>query len=555
MMDEIVSCSQYGGGGRPVPAFSPKSPRQVTAHRSFRAEESPRHRMGGASRTVNDRQSVRKSSSESAAHFHRSPVGPELLDVGEGHQIYPSSEYAQSSRKETYYEPLRPPLSSSLCSPRRSSVDRSSSFAHYRGERLAPKRTRSTDALPIPALQQVNESKDHRQSRSLRQSPPEPQTLIEISPGHLAPLRSAKDTHVYIQKNQVVEGSCFACSATLFCVQDASYVLCPTCKVVSPLLAETCMDQDGSVGMGFSFETFIEILSRTEHVGGDNAFRTQSPNHAGSEDSAPRTIERKEEKVVTADPKPNLEQNSMAKNGFVSLNDIFPSHIAKALSEGQKVEAERHDEVTIFFSDIVSFTSISAKLDPRKVADMLDRFYLKLDKLSSKYEVWKVETIGDSWMGAANLFNNQGNDHAKRIAQFAVEAVRAANETWIDLDDKSLGVIDIRVGLHSGPVVSDVVGQRNPRYCLFGDTVNTASRIETTSKKNAIQCSDTSAEILKIQWPDLELYSRGKIPLKGKGEMNTFWVNENPEQHERESPPAGPVAFEESAINSTLIYM
>jgi len=208
------------------------------------------------------------------------------------------------------------------------------------------------------------------------------------------------------------------------------------------------------------------------------------------------------------------------------LYSVFPKHIAEALRAGRKVEPENHECVTIFFSDIVGFTDISSALDPLKISDMLDRLYNSFDSLSHYHNVFKVETIGDAYMAVTNLTKEQP-DHCKRITMFAADAISVANQTLIDVDDPSKGHVNIRVGFHSGPVVSNVVGSRNPRYCLFGDTVNTASRMESNSDVNRIHCSDSSATILRARHPEVKLASRGAIDVKGKGKMNTFWVNED----------------------------
>ncbi|EGD74805.1 TKL/DICTY4/DRK protein kinase [Salpingoeca rosetta] len=205
------------------------------------------------------------------------------------------------------------------------------------------------------------------------------------------------------------------------------------------------------------------------------------------------------------------------------LEEVFPPHIAEALRQGKKIEPEHHELVTIFFSDIVGFTNISGTLPPEKVMNMLDRFYTKLDKLADEMELFKVETIGDAYMAVTNLLKEQ-SDHTARIARFAAAAIQAANATVIDPSDPSMGNVNIRVGFHAGPVVANVVGTKNPRYCLFGDTVNTASRMESTSEKNRIHLSDIAANLLRKQAPDMPLEQREKITVKGKGKMQTFWL-------------------------------
>ena len=155
---------------------------------------------------------------------------------------------------------------------------------------------------------------------------------------------------------------------------------------------------------------------------------------------------------------------------------------------------------------------------------MLHRLFYRMDELADKHGLYKVETIGDAWFGVTNCVSPQTLDHAKRIAEFALGSMQAANETLIDLDNPDRGYVQIRVGLNSGPVLTNVIGTRNPHYTLFGDAVNTASRMESNSLPGRIQCSETTANLLRQQAPHMDLKCRGTIPIKGKGEMTTYWV-------------------------------
>jgi len=219
------------------------------------------------------------------------------------------------------------------------------------------------------------------------------------------------------------------------------------------------------------------------------------------------------------------------------LHEMFPPHIVEKLKRGVKVEPEDHF-VSIFFSDIVGFTNISAQLSPAEVADMLDRLYTQMDGVCHRLDLFKQETIGDAMFVVGNL-KRKHDDHLVTICEYAQEVTELANATPIHPDRPELGTINIRVGIHCGPVVSNVVGTKNPRFCLFGDTVNTASRMESNSIKNHIHLSGAAAKLLKEQSEaqrrtDMarSLHCRGKIEIKGKGGMVTYWLL-RPEQMER----------------------
>jgi hypothetical protein len=129
-------------------------------------------------------------------------------------------------------------------------------------------------------------------------------------------------------------------------------------------------------------------------------------------------------------------------------------------------------------------------------------------------------------MGVTNLEKHQQDTHVRQAARFAIDMVIEANKILIDEEVPEKGYINVRCGFHSGPVVSNVIGSLNPRYGLFGDTVNTSSRMESNSKANRVLCSEAAYTILAEQAPEISVRKRGKIAVKGKGDMVVFWVGD-----------------------------
>ncbi|XP_062584910.1 atrial natriuretic peptide receptor 1-like [Saccostrea cucullata] len=203
------------------------------------------------------------------------------------------------------------------------------------------------------------------------------------------------------------------------------------------------------------------------------------------------------------------------------LYQVLPRSIARDLIRGHKVEAEAYQCVTIYFSDIVGFTSISAASTPMQVVDLLNDLYTCFDTVIENFDVYKVETIGDAYMVVSGLPLRNGNEHVTEIAKMSVAILDNVKDFRIrHLPDMSL---QARIGIHSGPVCAGVVGKQMPRYCLFGDTVNTASRMESNGEAMKIHISSATQNLL-VSNDSFLLVERGPIAIKGKGNMTTYWL-------------------------------
>ncbi|XP_030266266.1 guanylate cyclase soluble subunit beta-2 [Sparus aurata] len=200
------------------------------------------------------------------------------------------------------------------------------------------------------------------------------------------------------------------------------------------------------------------------------------------------------------------------------LYAMLPRHIANQLKDGKSVEAGDFEVCTILFSDVVTFTNICAACEPIDIVHMLNSMYSKFDRLTNIHDIYKVETIGDAYMVVGGV-PVPTDTHAVRVANFALGMRVAAREVTNPITGKP---IQIRVGLHTGPVLAGVVGEKMPRYCLFGDTVNTASRMESHGLPDHIHLSPSTYSELKDA--GFNIQKRGQIEVKGKGQMNTYFL-------------------------------
>uniref|UniRef100_A0A8C8HI65 Guanylate cyclase n=1 Tax=Oncorhynchus tshawytscha TaxID=74940 RepID=A0A8C8HI65_ONCTS len=204
------------------------------------------------------------------------------------------------------------------------------------------------------------------------------------------------------------------------------------------------------------------------------------------------------------------------------LAQMLPRSVCLALKTGKPVRPEHFSEVTLYFSDIVGFTTISALSEPIEVVDLLNDLYTLFDAIIGQHDVYKVETIGDAYMVASGVPNRNGRRHAAEMSNMSLDILHCIGTFKMrHMPDVK---VKIRIGLHSGPVVAGVVGLTMPRYCLFGDTVNTASRMESTGLSYRIHVNQSTVDILHELKMGYKVDTRGMTELKGKGAENTYWL-------------------------------
>lgn len=198
------------------------------------------------------------------------------------------------------------------------------------------------------------------------------------------------------------------------------------------------------------------------------------------------------------------------------LLNILPASIAKQLrNEGQTI-ANGHKMVTVMFADICGFTELSRNTSPSDLVTLLNGIFVAFDNIVENYGLEKIKTIGDCYMMVGGLPNHR-DDHAHAVADASLEMLEALE----DINEKNNISLAMRVGVHSGPVVAGVIGKIKFTYDIWGETVNVASRMESSGMPGKIQISEQTQAELDSRF---DLVERGMVDCKGLGQMKTFFL-------------------------------
>ena len=208
-----------------------------------------------------------------------------------------------------------------------------------------------------------------------------------------------------------------------------------------------------------------------------------------------------------------LEQ---AKSERLLLN-VLPESVAARLKEREGIIADDFPAVTVLFADLVGFTPLSERLEAAELVSLLDRVFARWDALAAEYGVEKIKTIGDAYMVAGGVPLAR-DDHAEAVAGMALAMGPEVRRCSAEIGEP----LEVRIGIDTGPVVAGVIGQAKFIYDLWGDTVNTASRMESHALPGTIQVTERAYERLR---PSFAMRRRGPVEVKGKGEMDCYLLD------------------------------
>ncbi len=203
------------------------------------------------------------------------------------------------------------------------------------------------------------------------------------------------------------------------------------------------------------------------------------------------------------------------------LLNILPYETAQELKQKGRAETKNFENVTVLFTDFKGFTTISETLTPKELITEIDTCFKGIDRIMDKFGIEKIKTIGDAYMAAGGL-PKENTTHPIDVVMAAEEIVVFMAELKQERIEKNLPYFDIRIGIHSGPVIAGIVGIKKFSYDIWGDTVNTASRMESSGEINRINISGATHELIKSHYI---CEYRGKIEAKNKGKIDMYFID------------------------------
>jgi class 3 adenylate cyclase len=205
------------------------------------------------------------------------------------------------------------------------------------------------------------------------------------------------------------------------------------------------------------------------------------------------------------------------------LLNILPEEVAQELKEKGAADAQLIDHVTVIFTDFKGFTSMSEKLSPKELVADLHACFSEFDRICEQHGIEKIKTIGDAYMAAGGL-PTPNQTHPTDVVKAALEMAEVVKRGKAEKKAANLPFFEVRIGVHTGPVVAGIVGVKKFQYDIWGDTVNTASRMESSGQVGKVNISQATYDLLKDD-THFTFESRGKIEAKGKGEMEMYFVS------------------------------
>ncbi|MDB5284486.1 MAG: adenylate/guanylate cyclase protein, partial [Bacteroidota bacterium] len=203
------------------------------------------------------------------------------------------------------------------------------------------------------------------------------------------------------------------------------------------------------------------------------------------------------------------------------LNNILPEEVSEELKQSGKTKARSYEQVTVMFADIQGFTKISEQLSAEEIVSGIDEYFEAFDKIVERFGIEKIKTIGDAYLCAGGIPVIM-EDHARKVVLAATEFLQAVVTLKNQREEQGKPGFNFRIGIHSGPVVAGVVGIKKFAYDIWGDTVNTASRMQQNSEPNRINISQSTYQLVKDHF---KCEYRGEIEAKNKGKQKMYFVS------------------------------